>query len=101
VGATFFTTAVAVYGLSPPSLSLIFAATAKLPLSMVGQDFVLLLLKSPKPLPQSKAYWKPAFVSAVDGSNGLVRLSVNGEPSLTAVGVGKVAVGATLATVRD
>src|SRR5262249_52009488 len=101
VGATFVTVIVPEPPPSPPSSSLIFAATAKLPLSTVGHDMVLLLPKLPKPLPQSKAYWKPACVSTGDGSNGLVRLRVNGLPSFTGGDVDRIAVGGAFATVMD
>src|SRR5205085_8899710 len=53
----------------------------------------------PKPSPQSNAYWKPAAVSAEDGSSGLVSERPIGEPSFTELGALKVAVGATLFTV--
>jgi hypothetical protein len=70
-------------------------------LSVVGQ--VLLGLAEyaayPAPLPQSNAYWKPAAVSAEDGSCGLVSVSVKLEPSLTGPLFSKVAVGGTLLTV--
>src|SRR4051794_41168770 len=42
VGAKFFTSTVFVYSLEPPSLSMIFPLTVRLPLSIVGQLAVLL-----------------------------------------------------------
>src|ERR671931_101675 len=69
--------------------------------SAVGQLVERKPLKAPypEPSPQSNAYWKPAEVSAEDGSNGLVSESAIGEPSFTDDGALKVAVGATFDTV--
>ena len=53
----------------------------------------------PEPAPQSKAYWKPAVVSALDGSEAPVSERPIELPSLTEAGLLKVAVGATLFTV--
>jgi hypothetical protein len=43
VGATLFTTTLAVYSVVPPSLSLIEPLTVRVPLSVVGQLAVLLV----------------------------------------------------------
>ena len=47
VGATLFTVTLAVYSVVPPSLSLIFPLTVRLPLSVVGQLVELEPLKAP------------------------------------------------------
>ena len=52
-------------------------------------------------MPQSKAYWKPAEVSADDGSDGLDSVRWKLVPSLTGPSLLKDAVGATLFTVTD
>src|SRR5205823_4627729 len=59
----------------------------------------VLPLYAPYPLPQSKAYWKPAVVSALDGSSGLVSARLNAPPSFTGLWAVNAAVGATLFTV--
>ena len=51
------------------------------------------------PSPQSKAYVKPAVVSAEDGSLGLARERWKLDPSSTGPSFEKVAVGATFRTV--
>ena len=42
VGATLFTVTLAVYSVSPPSLSLILPLTERVPLSVVGHDLLVL-----------------------------------------------------------
>ena len=54
-----------------------------------------------EPAPQSNAYWKPAVVSALDGSVGPVSERLMLDPSLTDAGALKVAVGGTLLTVTE
>src|SRR5215212_2552213 len=78
---------------------MILPPTERVPLSDVGQLAVLLAPNTlyPPPSPQSNAYWKPAAVSALDGSDGLVRDNVNALPSFTGPLLPNVAVGATFA----
>ena len=101
VGATLSIDTVAPYSVTPPSLSRILAPTARVPLSFVEQVAVLVALNPPKPppSPQSNVYSKPASVSTLDGSVGLLNDSPMSEPSLTGEFAVNVAEGATLSIV--
>src|SRR5215217_2732944 len=100
VGGTLFTMTVSVYSVTPSSLSLILAPTASAPSSLVEQ---VALLEGPKalyPPAQRKAYVKPAVVSALLGSEGLVSARLMLLPSATEESKLLVAVGATLAALQ-
>ena len=78
---------VAVYSLTPSSLSLIFPFTERVPLSFVGHDAVLVALKTPYPEPtQSKANVNLAALSTEESR------ALREEPSLTGPLLVKVAV---------
>src|SRR5262245_59260225 len=89
VGATLLMVTVALYSLTPPSVSAMRPLTVRVPLSLVGHVVVLDAESAPYPLPvpQSNAYVNPAAVSADDGSNGAVNESAMSAPSLTELGV--------------
>src|SRR2546427_250503 len=101
VGATLLIVTLAVYSVTPPSLSLILPFTVREPLSLVEHVADLVPVKAPYPEPQSNAYVTPAVVSTDDGSGAPVSDRLILPPSLTGDGALNVAVGATLLTVNE
>jgi hypothetical protein len=81
-------------------LSRISPLTSLVPFSLVPQPWLAVALQSVQVVPSSQLnrYSKPAAVSVEDGSLGEVSEIVIAEPSFTAAGALKIALGATLST---
>src|SRR3990172_13287136 len=79
-GTRMFT--LAVYTVSPLSLSLILPLTASGPGLPPTQLVVPDGPYGPKPAPQSNAYWRPAPTSTLDGSDGPASEPAKGLPAV-------------------